>query len=162
MVAKTYQGLPFVGEVYTVGKNSYINVLTKKGIEKRVRWYSIDEYCKMYPSEDREKLLRENDPYWKPLKNTLMGKLGYIYVVYTETLTTEDLRDNVVLRYNTVFGWYIFGEEFESLKETFNEYFYVHKITWEDIASDENYLDFEEAKKKIDKICEGKVMRKWQ
>ena len=162
MVAKSYQNLEQLGEPFEKNGKIYVVVRMKSGKEKEVRWYSIDEYCKLYPTEDREKLLRENDPYWKPLKNTLMGKLGYIYVVYTETLTTEDLRDNVILRYNTVFGWYIFGEEFESLKETFNEYFYVHKITWEDIASDENYLDFEEAKKKIDKICEGKVMRKWQ
>ena len=51
MVAKSYQSLEILGEPFVSNGRWYVNVLTKKGIEKTVRWYSEKEYQRMYPDE---------------------------------------------------------------------------------------------------------------
>ena len=49
MVAKTFQNLPQVGEPFESGGKMYVNVQGKNGNVRRVRWYEVDEYIKMYP-----------------------------------------------------------------------------------------------------------------
>ena len=164
MVAKTYQGLPFVGEVYTVGKNSYINVLTKKGVEKRVRWYTVDEYCKMYPDADRKQIMRENDPYWKPLKHILMGTTGFVWVLEGDpTPYLEELRASKYIWYNCYFGWHIKGDQPEEIVTAASEWFVIHPLTWEEVSLDEDTLrSFEEVSAVVNKKCNGKAAYKWQ
>lgn len=163
MVAKTYQGLPFVGEVYTIGKNSYINVLTKKGFEKRVRWYTIDEYCKMYPDADRKQIMRENDPYWKPLKHVLMGTTGFVWVLEGDpTPYLEELRASKYIWYNCYFGWHIKGNEDDSIIEATREWFVIHKLEWDEIGIDEDTIrPIEAVRAVVNKKCNGKAAMKY-
>lgn len=164
MVAKTYQGLPFVGEVYTIGKNSYINVLTKKGVEKRVRWYSIDEYCRMYPEANREELLRKYDPYWKLLKHILMGDGEFIYVLEGDVEThLQELQNCKDLFYCTWWGWYLKSTAPQEIVDGAREWFTLHRIEWSDVgASDIELKPYPEVKKFIDTICNGKAAYRWQ
>ena len=45
MVAKSYQGLKIVKEPYKKGSKEYVQIETKKGDLKEVRWYNDAEYC---------------------------------------------------------------------------------------------------------------------
>lgn len=163
MVAKTYQGLPFVGEVYTVGKNSYINVLTKKGVEKRVRWYTVDEYCKMYPDANREELLKEYDPYWRPLKHTLMGDGGFIYVLEGDVDTyLHELQNCKDVFYCTWWGWYLKSTAPQEIVDGAREWFTLHRVEWEDVGTNDNELkSYLDVKQFIDEICNGKAAYRW-
>ena len=55
MVAKSYQNLEVVGDVFTTKGRQYVQVRTKTGALKNVRWYSEKEYARMYPDEVQEK-----------------------------------------------------------------------------------------------------------
>ena len=48
MVAKSYQNMEIVSDVYMVSGRKYVKVRDNKGAEKQVRWYSDAEYAKMY------------------------------------------------------------------------------------------------------------------
>ena len=162
MVAKSYQNLEQLGEPFEKNGKIYVVVRMKSGKEKEVRWYSIDEYCKLYPTEDREKLLRENDPYWKPLCHTLMGDAGFIWVVQEgEWVDIEDFRAREGFRYNTYFGWYILGDCHDI--DNFQMWLDLCKVTWEEVSIDENtLLPMETVIKIIDKKCKvGKAVRRW-
>ena len=51
MVAKSYQKMKQLGEPFKDKGKMYVKVITEKGNEKTVRWYSDIEYAKMYPDE---------------------------------------------------------------------------------------------------------------
>lgn len=161
MVAKTYQNLKQLGESFEKNGKLYVLIRLKSGKEKEVRWYSVDEYCKLYPTEDREKLLRENDPYWKPLCNTLMGNAGYVWLIENdERVDVETFRAKEGFRYNTLFGWYVLGDysDIENLQAQLT----LHKLEWAEISTDENtLLPKERIEKIVNEKCNGKAVRKW-
>lgn len=49
-VAKTYQSMPQQGEPFEENKRMYVYVLSKNGA-KKVRWYTEDQYARMYPNQ---------------------------------------------------------------------------------------------------------------
>lgn len=162
MVAKSFQNLEQIGEPFEDGGKMYVNVRAKKGNLKRVRWYDIDEYCRMYPEADREALLREYDPYWRPLKHVLMGDSGYLWVFEGDpTPYLEELHESKYIWYNNYFGWYIKGEEDESIIEAAREWFVVHKLEWDEVGKDDNTL-YENIQAIVQKKCNGRAAYKWQ
>ena len=48
-LAKSYQDLPRLSDVYEKNNKQYIKVQLKSGKEKEVRVYSEKEYNKLYP-----------------------------------------------------------------------------------------------------------------
>lgn len=48
-VAKSYANLKVLSEPYVREKKKYVKVLSAKGTEKEVRWYTEEEYYRMYP-----------------------------------------------------------------------------------------------------------------
>jgi hypothetical protein len=162
MVAKSFQNLKVVTEPYQDKGKFYVDVLTKKGAKKRVRWYTIEEYCKLYPDEDPTEMRRLHDPYYKPLKHTLMGGAGWIWVLEGDAdAWLEELKQSSYTWYNTIFGWYMPPTTPFSIVEGAREQFIIHKVKWEDVADNENELK-PDAAKIIDKICHGKATRKWK
>ena len=51
MVAKSFQSLTQIGEPFQEDGKAYVIVLTQKGNPRKVRWYSEQEYKKLYPTE---------------------------------------------------------------------------------------------------------------
>ena len=68
-VAKSYQSLEIVGDIFISSGRQYVNVKMKSGALKTVRWYSDAEYRKMYP--EAPAVDRSADPYYKPQKEVL-------------------------------------------------------------------------------------------
>lgn len=74
-VAKSYIGLPQKGEPYEKNKRMYVDIITKSGKLKSVRWYSDSEFASMYPD------LKIDNPKGYKLRDTLgFGEKGYIYI----------------------------------------------------------------------------------
>ena len=64
-VAKSYQELEIVGDVFVSSGRQYVNVKLKSGKTKTVRWYTDSEYRKMYPEAVASAASDPSDPYYK-------------------------------------------------------------------------------------------------
>ena len=90
MVAKSYQSLNVITEPYLKNKRMYILVETKSGKEKEIRWYTNQEYAKMYPEEKKDKT---KDPYYKSQKYVLGFDEGYIWILKNPTEENEESQE---------------------------------------------------------------------
>lgn len=104
MVAKSYQALQQNGEPFIENGRMYVEVVMKNGAIKKVRWYTNQEWNKMYPNEPMPLNKR-------PLKNVLGFKNGYI-TIFKDKIA----EDNAYLmassaRYHCIFGWYFISDE---------------------------------------------------
>ena len=102
MVAKSYQKLTFVDEPYAEKNGKmYQKVLNENtGKIYKVRWYTEDEYYKMYPEDkpasqfgDQRKLLGFDE--------------GYVTIFKGYTDEHEDWFNRSIARYCVYWGWYI-------------------------------------------------------
>ena len=99
MVAKSFQNLETVGEVYISKGRQYIQVRTKSGIVKAVRWYTDKEYAKMYPDEEQR-------IQFKTQKEVLGFDKGYITIFKGNTYEDKEYFKQNAARYNRLWGWY--------------------------------------------------------
>lgn len=108
MVAKSYQNLKVVSDVYTVSGRKYVKVCDSKGVEKQVRWYTPQEYAKMYGTPvDHSK-----DPFYKT-QEQLFGfdKTGFITIFKGDTFSIKDeLKALEGARYTRLWGWGVPGD----------------------------------------------------
>ena len=110
MVAKSYQTLATVGEVYTSKGRQYIQVRTKNGTLKQVRWYTDKEYAKMYPDEVSS-VSKAGDPYFKTQKEVLGFDKGYITIFKGNTFEDKEYFKSNSARYTRLWGWYFVSTE---------------------------------------------------
>ena len=132
MVAKSYQSLQQIGEPYTRSGRQYIKVATKSG-EKEVRWYSEDEYYRMYPDETpkNKKILS--------LKEVLGFEKGYITLFKGEIDENEsNFIHSPDVRYNRLFGWYC--PSGRDIPSSLPDDITTVSLSWDDIAIDEDTL----------------------
>ena len=108
-VAKSYQELEIVGDVFVSSGRQYVNVKLKSGKLKTVRWYSDAEYRKMYP--EAVAVDRSADPYYKPQKEVLGFTKGYITIFKGDTYSEIDWFRASIARYTRWWGWYIISTE---------------------------------------------------
>lgn len=108
-VAKSYQSLEIVGDIFVSSGRQYVNVKTKTGALKTVRWYSDAEYRKMYP--EAPAVDRSADPYYKPQKEVLGFTKGYITIFKGDTYAEIDWFRASIARYARWWGWYIISTE---------------------------------------------------
>ena len=108
MVAKSYQKMEIVSEIYISEGKSYVRVRDNKGNEKQVRWYSDKEYARMYGTPvDHSK-----DPFYKTQK-VLFGfdKTGYITIFKGDTFAAKDVLKGLEgARYTRCWGWGVPGD----------------------------------------------------
>lgn len=102
LVAKSYQGLPFIGEPYIKNKKRYIKVQLKSGKEKEIRIYNSSEYDKMYPAPPAK---------WKPQREILgFGEDGYV-IIFNGAGAHEEFFEKSIARYHRIMGWYVPSNE---------------------------------------------------
>ena len=102
MVAKSYQKRTMVDEPY-VGENGkmYQKVLNENtGKIYEVRWYSEEEYYKMYPED------KPASPFG-PQRKLLGFDEGYITIFKGYTDEHEDWFNRSIARYCVYWGWYV-------------------------------------------------------
>ena len=137
MVAKAYQTLKKASEPYTKNGKMYIDVETKGGAIKSVRWYSVEEYNKMYPN-DRVKAYFD-------AKRVFGFDKGYITVFKGVKDFDEEWFKKSPCRFATTFGWYLTSTE-EMPKDL-----PAHlKLEWDEVRTDDNQIKpIDEVKKVI-------------
>ena len=108
-VAKSYQDLEIVGDVFASSGRQYVNVKLKSGKLKTVRWYSDAEYRKMYPEAVAAD--RSTDPHYKPQKEVLGFTKGYITIFKGDTYSEIEWFRASIARYARFWGWYIISTE---------------------------------------------------
>ena len=106
-VAKSYQELEIVGDVFVSSGRQYVNVKLKSGKLKSVRWYSNSEYQKMYP----DAAPRSTDLQGKSQKEVLGFTNGYITIFKGDTYSEIDWFRASPARYARPWGWYIVSTE---------------------------------------------------
>lgn len=104
MVAKSYQGLEIVQGEYKKNGKSYVMIKTKSGGLKEVRWYSPQEYAKMYPDVQEDK---SKDPYYRPQKYVLGFEKGYITIFRGVKEEHEEWFKQSICRFARWWGWYV-------------------------------------------------------
>lgn len=105
MVAKSYQSMEIVSDVYEVSGRTYVRVRDNKGAERQVRWYNDKEYAKMYGTPT-------SDPYYKTQEELFGFKpTGYIHIFKGDTFAVKDtLKALEGARYTRLWGWGVPGE----------------------------------------------------
>lgn len=138
MVAKSYIGLEQIGDHYTKNGREYIKVKTKSGTQKEVRWYTEQEFAKMYPNDNADPDLAAGIKRLKPLKSTLGFDKGYITIFKGDTYTNLDYFRESNARYHNSFGWYVVSTE--QVDDILPYGIEPVQLFWDDIAIDENHL----------------------
>lgn len=137
MVAKTYQNLPTVGDIYTQNGRKYIQVRTTNGTLKKVRWYNEKEYARMYPDEIKT-ASKENDPYFKTQKEVLGFSKGYITIFRGNTFEDKEYFKLSSARYTRLWGWYFVSDE--PLPDDIPEDVFPIRLPWELVGKEDGNL----------------------
>ena len=138
MVAKSYQALEVVGDVYTSKGRQYVQVRTKTGILKQVRWYSDAEYAKMYPED-----VRPNSTQLKTQKEILGFDNGYITIFKGNTFEDKEYFKTNSARYTRLWGWYFISTE--PLPDDIPEDVEPVQLPWELVGNEDGTLKNEAA-----------------
>jgi hypothetical protein len=139
MVAKSYQNLETVGDVYMSRGRRYIQVRTNNGVLKQVRWYSDREYAKMYPEDVSN--ADENHPAFKTQKEVLGFEKGYITIFKGNTFEDKEYFKLNSARYARMWGWYFISTE--DLPNDIPEDVEPIRLNWEDVGHEDGTLKSE-------------------
>ena len=135
-VAKSYQELEIVGDVFVSSGRQYVNVKLKSGKTKAVRWYTDSEYRKMYP--EAVAVDRSADPYYKPQKEVLGFTKGYITIFKGDTYSELDWFRASIARYARLWGWYIISTE--EIPADLPEGIQPIRLSWESVGQENGEL----------------------
>lgn len=131
MVAKSYQNLETVGEVYMCNAKNYIKVRLKNGTIKQVRFYTDAEYRRMYPEAKMNAL----SPDRKTQKEVLGFEKGYITIFKGDTYGCKEWFNRSIARYCKWWGWYIISTQ--ELPEDMPTTIIPVQLSWE-LVGEEN------------------------
>ena len=133
MVAKSYQALEVVGDVYTSSGRQYVQVRTKTGALKQVRWYTDKEYAKMYPDDEIAAA-----PSTASQREILGFQKGYITIFKGNTYEDKEYFKTNSARYNRLWGWYFVSTE--DLPDDIPEDVTPIKLPWEMVGQENGEL----------------------
>lgn len=98
-VAKSYTDLPQVCDPYSANGKMYVKVKMKNGNTKQVRWYTDQEYAKLYPTEAKDACAMNQ-------KKALGFEKGYITILKGEAEICANWLSDHGARYARWWGWY--------------------------------------------------------
>ena len=131
-VAKTYCKYEILTEPYIMNKRKYVKI-NYKGVEKEVRWYTDNEYKRMY-----QKTKTDNSEQLPSQRKILgFGDKGTITIYTGVTENTEPLfRRAESCRYSKFWGWYT--PSGEPLIDPIPEGVGTRLLEWSAVKSKEN------------------------
>lgn len=100
-VAKSYQNYEILSDEPIVVKGRKYVTISYKGTEKQVRWYSDNEYAKLYGVAPDH----SNDPFYKSQKDLLGFKNGYIWIFTGPTYENKEWFKEHDCRFTRWWGW---------------------------------------------------------
>lgn len=139
MVAKSYQNLEIIGEPFSSKGRLYVQVKTKSGVLKTVRWYSEKEYARMYPNEPE---VKEEFKRLKSQKEVLGFTNGYITIFKGNTYEDREYFQMSTARYCRWWGWYFISTE--TLPNDIPEDVEPIVLSWEMVGNEDGTLKNED------------------
>ena len=138
MVAKTYQSNhtiltePFEekGREYVMVKN------TRTGTERKVRWYTQEEYDKMYAAASPTSR-KESRPY-KSQREALGFQKGYVTIFKGDTYTYLEWFRHSIARYCGWWGWYVVSTD--ELPNDIPEELTAITLPWHLVGDEDGYI----------------------
>ena len=103
MVAKSFQSAKQLCEPYSVAGKMYVDI-ELNGKNRRVRWYTEDEYQRMYGE-------KETKPAFTNQKDALGFQQGYITIFKGDTYAELSWFRQSIARYSKWWGWYVVSTE---------------------------------------------------
>ena len=144
LVAKSYEKLEKVGEVFTSNGRQYINVRMKNGSLKSVRVYTEKEYAKFYPEV---KIVQPA----KSRRDVLgFGEAGYIWIFKGNTYENIDWFRASPCRYARPWGWYLPSNI--EMPDPLPVDITPIKLLWEQVSVDEQLKKEEEIEEFVNSL----------
>lgn len=140
MVAKSYQKLEIISEPFTSNGKLYVQVKTKNGAAKTVRWYSEKEYLKMYPNSEKQE--KETFRRFKSEKEILGFSKGYITIFKGNIGEDFEYFQRSAARYCRLWGWYFTSND--QLPEDIPEGIEPITLYWNMIGKEDETLKSED------------------
>lgn len=138
MVAPSFQKMEIIGEPFEANGKMYVQIRNPKtGNKRQVRWYSANEYHRLYP-ESAVKADHSNDPYWKSQKIILGFEKGYITIFKGDLAKEEEWFRASICRYTSWWSWYV--PSTEEVPADLPADIEPVKLYWEDVCKDEESL----------------------
>jgi len=129
-VAKSYETLTQVGEPFKENGRMYVYVLAAKG-QKKVRWYTESEYCRMYPEAKKDTMDFDARSAFG------FGDEGYITIYKGKNVEEWADEDRTNIRYNLTFGYFTPGRlDAPNLIEGIK----AIKLTWDEVKDHDNRM----------------------
>lgn len=146
MVAKSYQGLEIVSDIYTVNGRTYVKVRLGNGADKQVRWYSNKEYERLYGERAED---HSDDPFYKTQRQVLGFEEGYITIFKGDTYHIKEELKAAGAKFTRFWGWGIPGGKevpsFEGIESV--------RLDWSAVGLDDEVLKSEdEVKAAVEKL----------
>ncbi len=144
LVAKSYEGLPFVSEPYVLNGKEYIKVRMKNGSIKQVRSYSPSEYAKYNPE------VKVIQPAKSKRDILGFGEKGFIWIFKGETYENLDFFHASPCRYARTWGWYLPSDiEMPSPLPANIE---PLKLEWDEVSFEDQLISEDQIKEVVDKM----------
>ena len=135
-VAKSYQKFNTIGEPYLSNGKMYIKI-DYRGNEKVVRWYSDQEYNKLYPEITKSiavPTVDKTSKYYRPQKDVLGFEEGYIHILRGVNDDNEEFVRASKARYTRWWGWY--WPSCEKLPSIYPHGIEFIKLDWDKVSAD--------------------------
>jgi hypothetical protein len=134
-VAKSFQSLIQQGEPYSKNGKKYVKLLNEKtGTVREARWYTDEEYAKLYP-EDKKTAAA---PVSRSQKQALGFEKGYITIFRGDTYSNLDWFQQSIARYARLWGWYIVSTD--EVPADLPEGITPVQLNWESVGLDNGTL----------------------
>lgn len=144
-VAKSYKDLPRLCEPFESNGKMYVKVQTKSGTEKLVRWYTDQEYKRMYPDAVVEK------KRIRSVKDVLGFEKGFITIFKGNTYEDLEYFQLSTARYNKFWGWHFISTD--EIPNDLPSDVEPVRLNWEDVSADGvNLIPEKELKKVIESL----------
>ena len=145
LVAKSYQDLLQVGDIFTRNGKNYIKVQMKNGSLKEVRAYSEAEYRKYNPEV---KIIKATKG---PREILGFGDLGYIWLFKGNSYENLDWFQRNPTRFARMWGWYLPSDI--EMPEPLPEGIEPIKLFWNEVSFEDKLID----EKEIKNIADSKI-----
>lgn len=135
LVAKSFQDLEQVSEIYEVDGKQYVKVRMNNGTIKTVRAYTEKEYSRYMARQNGEvKIVSPGKP-----KSEIFGfgDANFIYIFIGDTYANLDWFKWSPCRYARMFGWYL--PSAEPMPDPLPEGISYVKLYWDQVCSDDGF-----------------------
>lgn len=145
MVAKSFQTMKIMTEPFQENGKFYVKVLNEKtGTIRKVRFYSENEYFKMYPEERKTATtINSGNNYKYNVKHVLGFDNGFITIFKGEQAQYLEWFKKSIARYHRAWGWYIVSTE-ELPQDIPNEITPI-RLDWNLVSNEDGTLKAESA-----------------